>query len=59
MKLTKPQQVALKRIYQRKYMIETYLTFRRRVFPYYDGGCAMIQINNMVLGIEPDGHVHS
>jgi hypothetical protein len=57
-RLTKHQQVALRRIYQRNQNNgKTYLEFRRLVFP--GPGCVMVPWAGMVLGIEPDGYTHS
>jgi hypothetical protein len=69
-KLTKEQQRALHRVYQRadlfhdevvnhaKLKVRTsYLRFRRSVLP--GPGCVMVPWKGMVLGIEPDGYTHS
>jgi hypothetical protein len=69
-KLTKEQQRALRRVYQRNDMFHeeivnnvrlkvrtSYLQFRRSVHP--GPGCVMVQWCNMWLGIEPDGYTHS
>ena len=58
MTLTKPQQQALLRVYQRSEApTETFLAFRRRVQPAM--GYVMIEWCGMWLGIEPDGYTHS
>ena len=60
--LTKQQQVALKRIYDRETGMPdnwkgSYLNFRRTVQQGYD--CIMIKWCGMWLGIEKDGYTHS
>lgn len=72
MKLTKEQQKALKRLWDRDKADalreklsdrketstwSSYLAMRRTVFP--GPGCVMIPWAGMILGIEPDGHTHS
>lgn len=56
-KLTRPQRVALKAVYDRKVMARTYRQFRKEVRP--GPNCIMIPWCNMWLGIEPDGYTHS
>lgn len=59
-KLTKDQQQALKRVYDRDSDgAASYLEFRRRARHYTYLGCVMIHWCNMWLGIEPDGYTHS
>jgi hypothetical protein len=60
MKLTKPQQQALLRVFFRhapNAKEVSYLGFRRTVFP--GPGCVMVPYFGMFLGIEPDGYTHS
>jgi len=72
MMLTRPQRVALKRVYDRQpipakpmmldgyYGIKrtiSYRQFRRTVRP--GSGCIMVEWCGMWLGIEPDGYTHS
>lgn len=58
MKLTKKQQIALKRKYdQNPDGSRSFLSFRRRVQIGYD--CIMINWCGMWLGIESDGYTHS
>ena len=54
---TKPQRVAIKKLWERDGRKESYRTFRRRVQQGYD--CLMIHLWNMWIGIEPDGYTHS
>jgi hypothetical protein len=56
MRLTRPQRLALKRVWQRLEGI-SYLTLRRQVAP--GPGCIMVPFAGMWLGIEPDGYTHS
>lgn len=55
--ITKAQRAALKRIWLRTDGSVSYLAFRRKVGP--GPGCIMAPLNNMWLGIEPDGYTHS
>jgi hypothetical protein len=55
--LTKPQRVALKRVFFRDNQGLTYLAFRRGVVPGH--GCIMVKWSGMWLGIETDGYTHS
>lgn len=57
MKITKEQQSAIKRIYDRKDLGISYLQFRRSVKHGFD--CLMVEWCGMWLGIEPDGYTHS
>lgn len=58
-KLTKDQQLALKRVFDRDPDGSTsYLHFRRRAH-YSWIGCVMLHWCGMWLGIEPDGYTHS
>lgn len=60
MKLTKPQQEALKKVFLRHNDDDnhaSYLAFRRTVL--YGPGCVMVPYFGMFLGIEPDGYTHS
>lgn len=56
-KITKEQQIAIKRKYHQDNQGLTYLQFRRTVQRGY--GCLMLHWCNMWLGIEPDGYTHS
>jgi len=56
-KITKEQQIAIKRKYNQDNQGLTYLQFRRSVQHGY--GCLMLHWCNMWLGIEPDGYTHS
>ena len=55
--LTRPQRVALKRIYDRNEWDGSYREFRRTVQQGW--GCIMVKWCNMWLGIEDDGYTHS
>jgi hypothetical protein len=57
MKITKAQQSAIKRIYDRKDLGISYLQFRRSVKHGFD--CLMVEWSGMWLGIESDGYTHS
>jgi len=57
MKLTKPQQTSLHRVWSRENQGKTYLQFRRTV--QLGWGCIMVPWSGMWLGIEPDGYTHS
>lgn len=67
MLLTRPQRVALHRVFLRKYpfinelrkrdAVDLYRRFRKTVTP--GSGCIMVPFANMWLGIEPDGYTHS
>ena len=59
MQITKAQQRALKAVYDRHPLKESYLSFRRRVAPYPADSCIMIEWCGMWLGIETDGYTHS
>jgi hypothetical protein len=56
-KITKQQQIAIKRKYNQDNQNMSYLQFRRTVQHGY--GCLMLRWCNMWLGIEPDGYTHS
>lgn len=56
MKLTKHQQLALKKVFLRTEE-KNYLKFRRTVLQGW--GYIMVPFAGMWLGIEPDGHTHS
>ena len=56
-KITKEQQLAIKRKYTQDNQGLTYLQFRRSV--QYSYGCLMLHWCDMWLGIEPDGYTHS
>jgi len=59
-RLTKDQQISLKRIYDRGPLEQTYLEFRRSVFrPIAIKNCVMVYWQGMHIGIEEDGHAHS
>jgi hypothetical protein len=55
--ITKKQQQAIKRKYERDNQGMTYLQFRRSVKHGYD--CLMVRWCGMWLGIEKDGYTHS
>ena len=59
MKITKEQQVALKRVYDRTPLGLTYLQFRRTAFHWQHINCVMVPWGGMILGIERDGYTHS
>lgn len=56
-KITKEQQLAIKRKYTQDNQGLTYLQFRRTVQHNY--GYLMLHWCDMWLGIEPDGYTHS
>jgi hypothetical protein len=60
-KLTKEQQQALKRVYDRGADTNppTYLQFRRQAVMMAYDDCVLIQWAGMWLGIEPNGYTHS
>ena len=53
-RITKEQQIAIKRKYTEDNQGLTYLQFRRTVQHGY--GCLMLRWRNMWVGIEPDGY---
>jgi hypothetical protein len=58
MRLTKDQQRALLRVYQRDTTVApSYRAFRRAAHYGYD--CIMVYWHGMWLGIEKDGYTHS
>lgn len=57
-KLTKEQQHALRKLYLRRDLGMSYLTFRRSAFIAF-GDCLMVPWLGMILGIETDGYTHS
>lgn len=68
MYLTRPQRVALAKLYRRYYgdtprsafhglSLVSYCAFRRSVLP--GPKCIMVRWNGMWIGIEPDGYAHS
>jgi hypothetical protein len=57
--LTRAQRVALKRVYDRQPIGQTYRQFRRTVQPELCGPAVMVFWCNMWIGIERDGHAHS
>jgi transposase len=57
MKLTKPQQVSLLRVWKRDRQGMTYLQFRRTVQAGWD--CVMVRWAGMYVGIEACGYAHS
>ena len=59
MKLTKQQQIAVKRIYNRAPLSVSFLAFRRSVQPAIGLDCVLVQWAGMWLGIETDGYTHS
>lgn len=56
-KPTKAQQKALWNLYFRSQPTPTFLAFRRSAF--WSFGVLMVPWCNMIVGIEPDGYVHS
>lgn len=59
-KLTKDQQVAIKRLHERSADgAASYLQFRRRAYYSSLMGCVMLTWHNMTVGIETDGYTHS
>ena len=65
MKLTRPQRLALHRVYLRVVEAQkpsarkaSYLAFRRTVVP-YDAQCVLVPFAGMWLGVERDGYTHS
>lgn len=59
--ITKAQQRALRRVWLRTGWARkpaSYLAFRRSAFVAF-GDCVMVPWCGMLLGIEPDGHIHS
>ena len=60
MRLTKPQQKALRAKWIYSNQNKTYLQFRRAVHELFMGeGAIVVQWNGMWLVIEPDGYVHT
>ncbi len=59
MKITKEQQQALKRVFDRSPLDMTYLEFRRTAFHWHTIGCVMVPWCGMILGIERDGNIGS
>jgi hypothetical protein len=63
--LTRPQRIALKRIYDSAKVTNpdlNYRAFRRTVVPYFGGtGCVLVPCPwaNIWVGIETDGYAHS
>lgn len=61
--LTRPQRVALKRLYDRAVRHDsdlTYRAFRRTVRPYFgQHACVLVPFAGMWIGIEKDGYTHS
>lgn len=60
--LTRPQRIALKRLFDRASGDApdlTYRAFRRTVVPYIGGDCILVPWAGMWVGIEPDGHTHT
>ena len=56
--LNKPQQIALKAIYDRDWSKpKSYLEFRRSVQSGWD--CVMVEYCGMWIGIEKDGYSHT
>lgn len=60
-KLTTKQRESLKGIFRQDHLGHTsYRTFRRSVFPMFLGrGCVMVPWCGQMIGIEPDGYIHS
>lgn len=71
MRLTKEQQTALKRVWDRVPLNAlhqtaregerpiSYLAFRHKVRPCFGDKCVVVPWCGMWLGIEPDGYTHS
>jgi hypothetical protein len=60
MRLTKPQQKALRAKWIYSNQNKTYLQFRRAVHELFMGeGAIVVQWSGMWLVIEPDGYVHT
>jgi hypothetical protein len=65
MKLTKPQQHSLKRVWEQHHERyrephTSYLSMRRQVTIYPDNsGCVGIMVGLMYVGIETDGYTHT
>lgn len=60
--LTRPQRIALKRLYDRAAKSDpdlTYRAFRRTVRPYFGDDCVLVPFAGMWVGIEPDGYTHT
>ena len=58
--LTREQRVALKKVYDRDFMVApSYLAFRRTAFRAFFDDCIMVPWKGMILGIETDGYTHS
>ena len=58
LKITKEQQIALKRVFDRTPLDMTDLQFRRTAFNAFDE-CVMVYWCGILLGIERDGYTHS
>lgn len=60
MRITKQQQQAIARVYHRRQMDISFLTFRRSIQPTFGmDGAIVVQWCNMWLAIEKDGYTHS
>lgn len=61
MKLTRAQQREIAKLYRRiKEPAVSYRQFRRSVKPLFAGqGCAVVEWQGMIIGVEPDGYAHS
>ena len=59
MRLTKPQRVALHRLWMRAPQNLSYRAFRRTVRLYCRDNCVIVPWCGMFIGIETDGHTHS
>lgn len=57
--ITKAQQQALKKVYDRDPQGRTYLQFRRTARVDHLMNCVMVPFAGMWLGIEEDGYTHS
>lgn len=59
-KTTRPQRIALFRLYNRTDKTKTYREFRKTVLAtYFLGGCVMVPVAGIWIGIESDGYAHS
>ena len=62
LKLSKPQQRAIKKLYNQledSKKVESFLAFRRRVMPGIGGDYVGVVWCGMYVGIELDGHTHT
>ena len=59
--MTKEQETALRRLWETRWEIETdFNTFKATAQPMLGGGgCLMVHVGSLWLGIETDGYTHS